>query len=121
MKASLCKTDCRINCGNHHKENCNLSERTLLEHIYNAQTRVLPQIQQIENTNNQTESLELLSKTYQAKSTSALPVLFTEIKKDELVNIYSAGLDKEKESVVKILGQVNPSLSKDWNAITANN
>ena len=68
-----------------------------------------------------TESLELLSKTYQAKSTSALPVLFTEIKKDELVNIYSAGLDKEKESVVKILGQVNPSLSKDWNAITANN
>ena len=68
-----------------------------------------------------TESLELLSKTYQAKSTSALPVLFTEIKKDELVNIYSAGLDKEKESVVKILGQINPSLSKDWNAITANN
>ena len=68
-----------------------------------------------------TESLELLSKTYQAKSTSALPVLFTEIKKDELVNIYSVGLDKEKESVVKILGQINPSLSKDWNAITANN
>ena len=46
-----------------------------------------------------TESLELLKKAKQAQSTSALPTLFTEIKKDELVNIYSAGINKEKQSV----------------------
>jgi phosphotransferase system HPr-like phosphotransfer protein len=64
-----------------------------------------------------TESLELLKSTKQAKSTSILPVLFTEIKKDELINIYSKGLDKEKESVVAILENINPSLSSDWNTI----
>ena len=64
-----------------------------------------------------TESLELLKAAKQAKSTSSLPALFTEIKKDELLNIYSKGLDKEKENVVAILESVNPSLSSDWNTI----
>jgi hypothetical protein len=64
-----------------------------------------------------TESLELLKATKQAKSTSILPVLFTEIKKDELINIYSKGLDKEKDNVVAILENINPSLSSDWNTI----
>ena len=64
-----------------------------------------------------TESLELLKKAKQAKSTSALPTLFTEIKKDELVNIYSAGINKEKQSVKDLLSQINPSLTNQWNAI----
>lgn len=64
-----------------------------------------------------TESLELLAKAKEAKSTSLLPVLFTEIKKDELVNIYSKGLDKEKESVANLLLNINPSLSTNWNTI----
>ncbi|MBO7260660.1 MAG: bifunctional phosphopantothenoylcysteine decarboxylase/phosphopantothenate--cysteine ligase CoaBC [Bacteroidaceae bacterium] len=64
-----------------------------------------------------TESLELLKSAKLAKSTSTLPSLFTEIKKDEILNIYSKGLDKEKENVVKILEYVNPSLSSDWNTI----
>lgn len=64
-----------------------------------------------------TESLELLKKAKQAKSTSALPTLFTEIKKDELVNIYSAGINKEKQSVKDLLSQINPSLTNQWDAI----
>ncbi len=64
-----------------------------------------------------TESLELLKKAKQAKSTSALPTLFTEIKKDELVNIYRAGINKEKQSVKDLLSQINPSLTNQWDAI----
>lgn len=66
------------------------------------------------------ESLKLLQQAYKSKSTSAVPVLFTEIKKDELKNIFSAGQNKEKENVCKILEQVNPSLSKDWAEIISN-
>jgi len=66
-------------------------------------------------------SLDLLSQAYQAKSTSALTTLFTEIKKDELTGIYSNGQEKEKEKVVKILNTVNPSLSKEWESILSNN
>ena len=64
-----------------------------------------------------TESLNLLAQTKQAKSTSALPTLFTEIKKNELISIYSQGIDKEKKQVKDLLSQVNPSLSNDWNTI----
>ncbi len=64
-----------------------------------------------------TESLDLLDATYHSKSSSILPVLFTEIKRDELRNIYSQGLPKEKEKVAGILNSINPSFSKDWEAI----
>lgn len=64
-----------------------------------------------------TESLNLLSQAKQAKSTSALPTLFTEIKKNELISIYSEGINKEKQQVKDLLSQVNPSLSNDWNTI----
>ena len=64
-----------------------------------------------------TESLSLLRQAQQAKSTSALPTLFTEIKKNELISIYSEGIDKEKKQVKDLLSQVNPSLTNDWNTI----
>ena len=64
-----------------------------------------------------TESLELLSSTRQAKSTSALPDLFTEIKKNELLSIYSKGMVKEKEKVADLLTRINPSFTTDWNTI----
>ena len=67
-----------------------------------------------------TESLELLSEVRQAKSTSALPSLFTEIKKNELLGIYSAGLASERAKVVELLTSINPSLSNDWNTIKKN-
>lgn len=66
---------------------------------------------------NITESMDLLAEAKKAKSTSYLPTLFTEIKKDELLNIYSKGLTKEKEKVANILNEINPSLSTDWNSI----
>lgn len=64
-----------------------------------------------------TESLNLLMQAKQAKSTSSLPILFTEIKKNELISIYSEGINKEKQQVKDLLGNVNPSLSNDWNSI----
>ena len=63
---------------------------------------------------NITTALALLEKARQEKSMSALPQLFTEIKKDELLGIYSKGTTKEKEEVVRILSYVNPSYTSDW-------
>ena len=63
---------------------------------------------------NITTSLSLLEKARQNKPMSALPQLFTEIKKDELLGVYSKGTTKEKEDVVRILSLVNPSYSSDW-------
>ena len=68
-----------------------------------------------------TESLKLLSDTKQAKSTSTLPTLFTEIKKNELISIYSAGIESERTKVIELLNRINPSLSNDWNTIKAQN
>lgn len=63
---------------------------------------------------NITTALALLQKAKDNKPMSALPGLFTEIKQDELLNIYSKGTTKEKEDVSKILSNVNPSLSNEW-------
>ena len=63
---------------------------------------------------NITTSLSLLEKVKQDKPMSVLPQLFSEIKKDELLGIYSKGTSKEKEEVVRILSLVNPSYSSDW-------
>jgi hypothetical protein len=69
---------------------------------------------------NITTSLTLLEKTKQDKPMSVLPQLFTEIKKDELLNIYSKGTTKEKEEVIRILSLDNPSLTSDWERIKDN-
>lgn len=66
---------------------------------------------------NITTALTLLEKCKQDKPMSVLPQLFTEIKKDELLGIYSKGTTKEKEEVVRILSLVNPSYSSDWEEI----
>ena len=63
---------------------------------------------------NITTSLTLLEKAHQDKPMSVLPQLFTEIKKDELLGIYSKGTSKEKEEVARRLTLVNPSYSSDW-------
>lgn len=64
-----------------------------------------------------TTSLGLLKQAKEAKSMSAVPQLFTEIKKDELINVYSKGSAKEKEEAFTILSDVNPALSSDWEKI----
>lgn len=66
---------------------------------------------------NITTSLPLLEKAKQDKPMSILPQLFTEIKKDELINVYSKGTSKEKEEVNRILCLVNPSFTSDWDKI----
>jgi hypothetical protein len=66
---------------------------------------------------NITTALALLQKAKENKPMSALPGLFTEIKQEELLNIYSKGTTKEKEDVSKILTSVNPSLSNEWEEI----
>lgn len=66
---------------------------------------------------NITTALTLLEKAHQDKPMSALPQLFTEIKKDELIGVYSKGTTKEKEEVARILSLVNPSYSADWEEI----
>ena len=66
---------------------------------------------------NITVALALLEKAKQDKPMSVLPQLFTEIKRDELLNIYSKGTTKEREEVIRILSLVNPSLISDWEKI----
>ena len=70
---------------------------------------------------NITLSLTQLEKAQKDKPMSALPQLFTEIKKDELMGIYSKGTSKEKEEVVRILSSVNPSYSSDWEEMKKTN
>lgn len=68
-----------------------------------------------------TECIDMLLEAYNSNTRSSLPILITEIKKDELVNIYSAGLDQERESVAKNLAIINPSLSSEWDKISKKN
>lgn len=65
-----------------------------------------------------TESLDLLKKAKADKPMSSLPQLFTEIKRDELVNIYKGkGTQNEKEPVYQMLMSLNPSQSSYWRRI----
>ncbi|MDL2212724.1 DUF4835 family protein [Bacteroides sp. OttesenSCG-928-D19] len=66
---------------------------------------------------NITQALNELKTAKQNKPLSVIPQLFTEIKKDELVNIYSAASQREKEEVYTLLTDINPSLSNDWDKI----
>lgn len=66
---------------------------------------------------NITETLKKLKEAKDNKPMSALPVIFTDIKKDEFVNIYSKGTQKEKEEISDMLSNINPSQSTSWNKI----
>lgn len=64
------------------------------------------------------EALELLDASHQAKTMSQLPQLFTEYKRDELVNIFEGkGTSKERETVYNILSNIDPSQSSEWDKI----
>ncbi len=65
-----------------------------------------------------TEALNLLENCKNARTMSQLPVLFTECKRDELVNIYSGhGTSEEKANVYDILLGINPSMSDYWDKL----
>lgn len=61
------------------------------------------------------EALNLLESAKNARTMSQLPTLFTEYKRDELVNIFSGhGTNEEKEAAYDILFGINTSLSEYW-------
>lgn len=65
-----------------------------------------------------TQALDLLKKAHENKTMSALPQIFTEYKRDELMNIYKGhATSKEKETVVNILTKINASQSSYWRDI----
>ncbi len=66
---------------------------------------------------NITTALAKLKEAKENKALSALPVIWTDIKKDELANIYSKGTQKEKEEISTMLSNINPSQSTSWNKI----
>ena len=64
------------------------------------------------------ESISMLDEAHQAKSMSQLPQLFTEYKRDELINIYAGkGTSQERDDVYKILFNIDPSQSNNWDKI----
>lgn len=68
---------------------------------------------------NITTALETgLQKAHEDKPLSAVPIIWTDYKKDELANIYKGkGTQKEKESVYELLFNMNASQSNTWEKI----
>lgn len=65
-----------------------------------------------------TECIELLKEAHSNRPLSQLPQIFTDYKRDELVNIYSGhGTEKEKQTVYDILSNINASQNTYWKKI----
>lgn len=63
-------------------------------------------------------ALELLDECKNARAMSQLPTLFTEIKREELVNLFQGkGTREERDRVYDILFGINPSLNEQWTKI----
>ena len=62
---------------------------------------------------------EQLKKAHDNKPLSLLPQIWTDYKKDELVNIYKGkGTQKEKQSINELMMSLNASQSSSWEKIT---
>lgn len=62
-----------------------------------------------------TEAMDLLKQSKDNKSMSMLPQIFTEYKRDELLNIYKGhGNAKDKEQIAETLTRINASQSSYW-------
>lgn len=65
-----------------------------------------------------TEALELLQEAHNNKPLSMLPQIFTDFKRDEIINIYSGhGTEKEKQQVYDTMSNLNASQNTYWNKI----
>ncbi len=65
-----------------------------------------------------TEAIEMLQEAHRNKPISMLPQIFTEYKRDEIVNIYNGhGTEKERQSIKDICSNINASLNTYWNRI----
>lgn len=64
------------------------------------------------------ECIGMLKEAYDNRPLAYITKLFTEYKKEELVNIYSKkGIADEKKEVVKVLMEISPSQSDAWDRI----
>ena len=64
------------------------------------------------------EALELLKEAHSNKPLSTWPQIFTDFKRDEIVNIYSGhGTDKERQTVYDIVSNINASQNTYWSKI----
>ena len=64
---------------------------------------------------NITEAIELLKEAHENRPLSTLPQIFTDYKRDEIVNIYKGhGTEKEKTTVYDIVSDINASQSTQW-------
>lgn len=68
-----------------------------------------------------TECFDLLNKAYEDRPMAYFTKLFTEYKIEEIVNVYSKCTQEEKNKVVDILSDINPSLSTQLDKIKRNN
>ena len=65
-----------------------------------------------------TEAISMLDEARKNKPLSMLPQIFTDYKRDEIVNIYNGhGTAKEKEAVYNILSDLNAAQNQQWNKI----
>ena len=65
-----------------------------------------------------TEAFDLLKTARENKPMSRLPELFTEYKRDEIVNIYAGKANsKEKEELYELLSRINASQNTYWRKI----
>lgn len=65
-----------------------------------------------------TEAIAMLNEAHKNKPLSMMPQIFTDYKRDEIVNIYSGhGTAKEKEEVYNILSELNASQNRQWQKI----
>ena len=65
-----------------------------------------------------TEALNLLQEAHSNKTLSRLPQIFTDYKRDEIVNIYKGhGTEKEKSAVYEIVSNLNASQNAEWKKI----
>lgn len=65
-----------------------------------------------------TEAIEMLKESHSNKPLSQLPQIFTDYKRDEIVNIYSGhGTEKERTTVADIVSNINASQNTYWSKI----
>lgn len=64
-----------------------------------------------------TEALPLLKEARDNKPMTSWITLFTEIKRDEIINLYGLASQSEKETVYELMSSLNPSLNSDWEKI----
>lgn len=67
---------------------------------------------------NITEAIRLLKQAHENKTMSLLPQIFTDVKRDELVNLYSGkAAPAEKQEVYDILSRINASQNEHWDKL----